>query len=91
MVLILILEGVTFEKLPSCSEESLAFGLLDILMLSKMMGIFKVRLNQFRIMIWLQAHRRWQRKKCGGLKEIVPHRLTHIDTWLQMVELFGKD
>lgn len=57
MVLILILEGVTFEKLPRCSEESLAFGLLDILMLSKMMGIFKVRLNQFRIMIWLQAHR----------------------------------
>lgn len=91
MVLILILEGVTLEKLPCCSEESLAFGFLDMLMLSKMMGILKVRLNQFRIMIWLQAHGGWQGKKCGGLKENVPHRLTHLDTWLQTVELFGND
>lgn len=82
---------MTFEKLLCCPEESLAFGFLDMVILLKMLGIFKVRLKQFCIIIWLQAHSEWQRKKCGGLKENVPHRLTHLDTWLQMVELFGKD
>lgn len=65
--------GVTTKKFLEDSEDTLVLDFKTCLWLLKTMGIFKVGLNEFCVMIWQQAFGR-QEVVCGDLNKNGLHR-----------------